>query len=97
MTDPDTIQCVRCGTSDAEPLSSAPFQNELGDRILREICRDCWEDWKERQMLLINHFGLNLRDRESREFLVRNLRDFLFSEGPGGADIDTSMEGRVDW
>lgn len=96
MTDERT-RCVRCGREDAPALSAPPFGDELGERIVEEICRDCWDDWKDRQMLLINHFGLNVREQEAREFLVRNLRDFLFDEGPGGADIDTSREGDVEW
>jgi Fe-S cluster biosynthesis and repair protein YggX len=97
MAEDDGIQCVRCGDDGAEPLSAPPFRDELGERILEEICRGCWDDWKDRQMLLINHFGLNVRDEEAREFLIENLRDFLFDEGPGGADIDASMEGDVSW
>jgi Fe-S cluster biosynthesis and repair protein YggX len=97
MPDADGIQCVRCGAENADPLAAPPFRDELGQRVLREICRDCWEEWKQRQMLLINHFGLNVRDSEAREFLRRNLRDFLFDEGPGGAEIDVSREGDVEW
>jgi len=97
MADGDGIQCVRCENRNAAPLASPPFRDELGQRVLREICRDCWEEWKQRQMLLINHFGLNVRDSEAREFLRRNLRDFLFDEGPGGAEIDVSREGDVEW
>jgi Fe-S cluster biosynthesis and repair protein YggX len=97
MADPRGIQCARCDRDDAPALPAPPFRDDLGTRIAGEICRECWEDWKERQMLLINHFGLNVREKEARDFLVRNLRDFLFDEGPGGADIDVSKEGDVEW
>ena len=96
MNDLDAIQCERCGAAGAEPLEAPPFRNEIGQRVQEGICADGGEDWKERQMLLINHFGLNLQDREDREFLVRNLKAFLFDEGEG-AEIDTSMEGDVGW
>ena len=96
MSELDSIQCERCGGEEAESLGAPPFRDELGRRIREEICADCWEDWKERQMLLINHFGLNLQDREDRDFLLRNLRAYLFDEGEG-ADIDTAMEGDVGW
>ncbi len=96
MTDPTTLDCTRCGTADAEALRSPPFKDELGRRVHESICADCWEEWKERQMLLINHFGLNLREPEAREFLLENLRAFLFGEGEA-ADIDVSKEGQVDW
>lgn len=97
MSEDAGIQCVRCGEEDADPLPAPPFRDELGRRVQGEICRGCWDDWKDRQMLLINHFGLNVREDEARELLIRNLRDFLFDEGPGGSDIDTSMEGDVAW
>lgn len=48
-------------------------------------------------MVIINHYGLNVRDPKAREFLIANLRSFLFGEGEGGADIDPSQEGSVEW
>jgi len=97
MTEADRIQCSRCGRDDAAPLPKRPFPDELGQRVVDEICRTCWEEWKQRQMLLINHYGLNLQDPAAREFLLTNLRSFLFGEGPDGAPIDTSKEGDVSW
>lgn len=96
MSEGEQIQCVRCGDR-GRPLASPPFRDDLGRRVREEICRDCWEDWKERQMLLINHYGLNLREADARAFLLDNLRAFLFDEGEGGAEIDTGLEGQVDW
>lgn len=92
-----TIRCARCEREDVHPMGAAPFPNELGERVAGEICGDCWEEWKHHQMLLINHYGLNLRDTNARQFLMQNMRSFLFSEGPAGAEIDTSKEGEVSW
>jgi len=92
----DDFACVRCGKADRKPLPRPPFPDELGTRLVAEICTDCWEDWKRRQMLLINHYGLNVREARAREFLVTNLRSFLFGEGED-AEIDSSREGRVSW
>jgi len=97
MNDTDGFRCARCGSEDGEPLGEPPFANEIGRRVAREICRSCWDDWKDRQMLLINHYGLDLQDREARSFLMENMEVFLFEEGEGEASIDTSMEGQVDW
>jgi len=91
------LQCVRCARPNREALPRPPFPNELGDRLVSEICSECWEEWKQRQMLLINHYGLNVREPRAREFLVTNLLSFLFAEGDEQADIDTSQEGTVDW
>ena len=90
------FDCVRCDRDDPPPLGAAPFPDERGERILREICGECWEEWKKRQMLLINHYGLNVRDPQAREFLYQNLDAFLFGGGDA-ADIDTSREGTVSW
>lgn len=94
---PNGFRCARCGRPERERLARPPFPNELGQRLIAEICSECWEEWKQRQMLLINHYGLNVREPRAREFLVSNLRAFLFGEGEDQATIDTSREGDVTW
>lgn len=89
--------CVRCEGPGRVPMGAAPFQNELGQRIATSICSVCWEEWKQRQMVIINHYGLNVRDPKARAFLIANLKSYLFGEGEGGAEIDTEKEGTVDW
>lgn len=89
------FECARCGSTEGSPLGKPPFPTELGRRVAGQICRGCWEDWKDRQMLLINHYGLNLREARAREFLLENMEAFLFRDGEGAAEIDTSREGTV--
>jgi Fe-S cluster biosynthesis and repair protein YggX len=89
--------CARCGREDGAPMGAPPFADDLGARIASSICADCWEEWKRRQMVIINHYGLNVRDPKARTFLLANLRSFLFSEGDGDAEIDTSRQGDVSW
>ncbi len=93
----DAFRCGRCAREDVERVDRPPFPNELGTRIQAEICQPCWEEWKQRQMLLINHYGLKLNQAEAREFLYANLRAFLFGEGEGSAEIDPAQEGSVEW
>jgi len=78
-------------------MGAPPFQDELGSRIAESICSACWEEWKQRQMVIINHYGLNVREPKARGFLIANLKSFLFSEGEGVAEIDASEEGSVNW
>ncbi len=92
-----TFDCTRCERQEVGQIDRLPFPNELGQRIVAEICADCWEEWKQRQMLLINHYGLRLHEPNAREFLYANLRSFLFGEGDPGVEIDTSQEGSVEW
>jgi Fe-S cluster biosynthesis and repair protein YggX len=91
------FRCARCGERDGGRLGAPPFPDDLGQRLLAEICASCWDEWKSRQMLLINHYGLRVRDPKAREFLISNLRSFLFGEGEDEAQIDTSQEGEVRW
>lgn len=91
----DEIECSRCG-EEALPLGKPPFRNELGRRIQKEICGDCWSDWLEHQTLLINHYGLDVRDPESRKFLFRQIEEVLL-EGGEGAEVDTGKKGEIDW
>jgi Fe-S cluster biosynthesis and repair protein YggX len=44
----------------------------------------CWAEWLKTQQQLINHYGLNLREAKSKEFLFRNMEQFLFKEGQVG-------------
>ena len=93
----DRFHCARCDREDVSAVARPPFPDALGRRVTEEICQDCWEEWKRRQMLLINHYGLNLRDEKAREFLKKNLRAFLFAEGEEQAEIDITKQGTVEW
>lgn len=93
----DSFVCTRCDRDDQERIARKPFPGELGTRIVAEICASCWEEWKQRQMLLINHYGLKLHEAQAREFLYRNLRIHLFGEEGTAARIDASEEGSVQW
>jgi Fe-S cluster biosynthesis and repair protein YggX len=72
-----TVQCVRCG-QDRNRMAFKPFQTDLGQRVYDQICSVCWADWLKMQQQLINHYGLNLRDPQAKEFLLRNMEQFLF-------------------
>lgn len=92
----NSFKCTRCGQKN-EPLGYAPFPNELGQRVGTEICRECWKEWLQKQNQLINHFGLDLSNPDSHEFLFDQLAIFFFNEGVNIAEIDTSKEGSVNW
>jgi Fe-S cluster biosynthesis and repair protein YggX len=77
------VHCVRCG-NEREGMAFQPFQNELGKRAYAEICGVCWGEWTKMQQQLINHYGLNLRDPKAKDFLFRNMEQFLFKEGQVG-------------
>jgi Fe-S cluster biosynthesis and repair protein YggX len=80
MSTPATIHCVRCDT-DGPRLAFQPFNNPIGKRAYDEICQSCWGAWLKTQQQLINHYGLELRDPKAKEFLFRNMEQFLFAGG----------------
>ncbi len=91
----ETIHCRRCG-SDAPRLAKPPFRNDMGERIQKEICANCWKDWLQHQTLLFNHYGLDPREPKAREFLYTQIEEVLL-ESHGGEEIDTSKKGTIEW
>lgn len=89
------IECVRCGKV-GEQLPKPPLRNELGERVHASICTTCWDQWLAYQTALINHYGLDVRNRDAREFLTENMEAYLFDLGETD-DIDTSEEGNISW
>jgi Fe-S cluster biosynthesis and repair protein YggX len=91
-----TITCRKCSKEDAPQLLKAPFKSHLGERILAEVCADCWKEWLVHQTRLINHYGLDVRDPEARDFLYAQVDQALFGSGEA-EQVDTSKEGQVEW
>ena len=76
----DQIKCARCGQK-RPPLGFAPLPTELGQKIATEVCQPCWAEWLQAQTRIINHYGLNLADREHRAILRQQMEEFFFGEG----------------
>jgi Fe-S cluster biosynthesis and repair protein YggX len=75
------ILCSRCHQT-RESQAFAPFLNELGKRVLQEICAVCWAEWLKYQQQLINHYALNLREPKARQYLLEQMEQFLFTSAP---------------
>ena len=90
----NTITCRRHPDRPGPALERPPFKGERGERIQQEICATCWKEWLQHQTLLINHFGLDPRKKEARDFLYGQTDAVLFDEGDV-VDIDTSQEGTI--
>ena len=76
------VSCTRCGNA-RDQMSFRPFQNDIGLRVFEQICNVCWAEWLKTQQQLINHYGLNLREAKSKEFLFKPMEQFLFTAQPG--------------
>ena len=92
----DKFKCARCGRNNA-PLGYAPIPTELGQKIGAEVCADCWKEWQQKQVQLINHFGIDVSNPDSHEFLFDQMKIFFFDEGVELKQIDTSQEGKINW
>ena len=96
---PETIKCKHCDQR-RPAIGFAPFPNELGQRIAKEICQPCWAAWLQKQTQIINHYGLDLTSPDAQNFLFDNIKGFLFGESlpvTEQAEIDTTKEGTVKW
>ena len=90
------FKCAKCGKK-TEPIGYAPIPTELGQKIGAECCQNCWKDWLQKQNQLINHFGLDVSNPDTHEFLFDNMKIFFYNEGVNLAQIDTTKEGSVNW
>ena len=74
------MRTVRAGSrADGVPALS----ERAGEAGLRADLRRCWAEWLKTQQQLINHYSLNLRDPQAKEFLFRNMEQFLFAPASG--------------
>ena len=89
------VNCSRCGQT-KPGFERSPFPGAIGARVVSEICQDCWGQWTKQQMMLINHYGLNLMDPQARSFLTKNMEAFLFKAG-GEEGVDTTKKGTIQW
>ena len=88
------IQCdgaAKKGLRFPTPLSGI----ELGERIQAGDLSDLLGQWLQHQTMLINHYGLNLRDPEAKQFLTEQTEKFLF--GGDSEEVDTTKKGTICW
>ena len=69
----DQIKCSHCGERRA-PLGFAPFPNELGQRMAAEISQVCSREWLQKQVQVINHFGVAVSSADGQDVLFHNVR-----------------------
>ena len=90
------MTCSRCKQTRAG-LERPPFPGEIGQRIVAEICQQCWAEWLQTQTRIINHYGLDLTSPDAQGFLMDNMKGFFYGANEELAQIDTSKEGSIKW
>ncbi len=73
---------------EAPGLTFAPYPGELGKRIYDTISQEAFDLWKRHQTMLVNENRLNLADARARQYLARQMEQFLFG---GQADQPTGF------
>lgn len=71
------VQCVYL-KKEGPGLTYAPYPGELGKRIYDSISAEAFELWKRHQTMLVNENRLNLADAKARQYLARQMEQFLF-------------------
>ncbi len=74
------VNCVKLGR-ELPGLNRPPFGGALGQRIYENVSQQAWMLWQDQSTLLINHYGLNLRDPAAQKFLMEQMEQFFFGEG----------------
>jgi Fe-S cluster biosynthesis and repair protein YggX len=72
---------------EAPGLERVPYPGALGKRIYEEISLEAWQQWLKQQTLLINENRLNVLHPDTRVFLEKEMKAFLFegkTEKPKG-------------
>ncbi|MDQ6628920.1 MAG: oxidative damage protection protein [Pseudomonadota bacterium] len=75
-----TIQCSYLKRP-AEGLDYAPYPGDLGKKIYASISKEAWAAWMKHQTMLVNENRLNLADQRARQYLARQMENFLFGDG----------------
>jgi Fe-S cluster biosynthesis and repair protein YggX len=92
---PRLVYCVKF-QRELPGLDKPPFPGKLGQRIYEQISKQAYDMWPAQQVLIINHYGLNMADPESRRILREQMEEFFFGAEaamPSGWSPETAGAG----
>lgn len=75
------VNCVKLGR-ELPGLEKPPFPGALGQRIYDNVSAEAWRQWQSQLTIMINHYGLNLLDPETRRMLDEQMEEFFFGAQP---------------
>lgn len=81
------VNCVVLG-SEAAGMERMPYPGELGQRIYNNVSEQGWQNWLQRQTMIINENGLSTIDPTSLALIELHMVGFLFKEGDLGQQPD---------
>lgn len=74
---PHLVNCVKLGR-ELPGLEKPPFPGELGQRIYENVSAEGYALWQPHMTILINHYGLNPADPDTRRMLREQMEEFFF-------------------
>lgn len=74
-----TVKCVKLGR-ELPGLGKPPFPGEFGQRIFENVSQMAWDMWKDHQIIVINHYGLNMADPNATKIMMEEMEHFFFSD-----------------
>ncbi|HWV22903.1 MAG TPA: oxidative damage protection protein [Thermomicrobiales bacterium] len=74
-----TVMCAKLG-QELPGLEKQPFPGPLGERIYEHVSADAYDQWKQQLTNIINHYGLNPADAETRQMLRKEMEAFFFGQ-----------------
>lgn len=73
------VHCAKLD-KDLPGLDTVPFPGELGQRIFDNVSAEAYDLWKPHLTTIINHYGLNPADPETRQMLRKEMESFFFED-----------------
>ncbi len=72
------LTCARCArTGDPPPSARVAFLGALKERVTSSFCAECWKEWEQVEVKVINEYRLNFMDPEHRAMLKRACAEFF--------------------
>ena len=78
------VRCCRCGQSGSR-LAKPPIPGRTGEDVQARVCRRCWAEWQQMEVMVINELRLNFMDPSAQKVLDQHLRQFLLLEETEGS------------
>jgi Fe-S cluster biosynthesis and repair protein YggX len=75
-----TVFCVR-NKKQMEGLEEPPFDSDFGQKIFQNVSQAAWNEWVERQKMLLNEYRLQPWTPQAQQFLVEQMESFFFADG----------------
>lgn len=72
----EKINCKRCGKNNV-PAGFVPYHGELKEKIAKNVCDGCWEEWKKASVMVINEYRLTPFLPEHKQILQEQMFEFL--------------------